>query len=235
MDMNDALREAIAPYYVDYLGFADLSGYQAELAASGGPMATGYECGISIGIALQNSIVDRLPDRSDPNVACEYRIHAYEVINQRLNIAASVAASFLAREGFRALPIPAADRADRENAAASVSHKMVAHIAGLGWIGKNCLLVTPERGPRVRWASVLTDAPFEKADDPLGQKCGACDACARICPSRSIRGVNYAPGEAREARFDYRGCEDYFEGLKETQAYPVCGMCLYVCPYGMKS
>ncbi len=34
-------------------------------------------------------------------------------------------------------------------------------MAGLGRIGKSCLLITPEAGPRVHWATVLTDAPMQ--------------------------------------------------------------------------
>jgi epoxyqueuosine reductase len=233
--LDDAFREAMASHLPDYLGFADLSAYQDELATRGGAMVRGFRCGVSIGIALQDAIVDLLPGRSDPNVSCAYRIHAYEAVNQRLNAAASYAASFLAREGYRALPLPAADRTDAKEAAATVSHKMIARIAGLGWIGKSCLLITPDRGPRVRWASILTDAPFESRNDPREQRCGACVACARACPVGAIRGVAFVQGEPREKRLDFRACEDYFDEMKATREYAVCGMCLYACPYGRKA
>ena len=132
MNLNNAIRNVLKPYQNDYLGFADLTNYQEEIFKSGGQIVQGYNCGISIGIILQNSIVDYLPKRFDNNVACEYRIHAYEVINQRLNIMASVISTFLNKKGYNALPIAAADRTDEEKATASISHKMIAHIAGLG-------------------------------------------------------------------------------------------------------
>ncbi|MBN1646903.1 MAG: epoxyqueuosine reductase, partial [Spirochaetales bacterium] len=115
-----------------------------------------------------------------------------------------------------------------------VSHKMIAHIAGLGWIGRNCLLVTPDRGPRVRFISLLTNAPIKAVDNPTEQRCGDCTACVDICPVRAIKGPNYKAGEAREVRLDFLKCQNYFESLKKKYKWEVCGLCLYVCPYGRK-
>jgi epoxyqueuosine reductase len=235
MYLNNAISKILKPYQNDYLGFADLSNYQDEIFKSGGPIVQGYKCGISIGIILQNSIVDYLTNRFENNVACEYRIHAYEVINQRLNIMASVISTFLNRKGYKALPIAAADRTDDDKATASISHKMIAHIAGLGWIGKNCLLITNDHGPRVRFISILTNAPLKKNDKPIEQRCNDCNECEKVCPTKSIKGRNYIQGETREERFDFLKCQNYFDKLKETQKYQVCGMCLYACPYGKRN
>ncbi len=61
--------------------------------------------------------------------------------------------------------------------------------AGLGEIARNGLLVTPEYGPRVRLAKVLTDLPLA-VDRPIefGVEafCRMCKKCAKKCPSRSI-------------------------------------------------
>ena len=58
------------------------------------------------------------------------------------------------------MPLPAAERIDNERVCATMPHKAVAYLSGFGWIGKNCLLITPDNGPRVRWTTVLTDAPL---------------------------------------------------------------------------
>jgi epoxyqueuosine reductase QueG len=191
-----------------------LSAYQKELVKFGGNIVKGYQSGISIGLVIPNSIVDFLPERSNTNVSCEYRTQGYEVLNSRLDLIASVVSSYLNQKGHRTLPITVADRTDEENAIPTVSHKMIAHIAGLGWIGKNCLLVTPKHGPRLRLTSILTNAPLETVDDPTDQLCGECMECLEICPVKAIKGKNYQIGESREER------------------YAVCGMCLYVCPVG---
>jgi epoxyqueuosine reductase QueG len=111
---------------------------------------------------------------------------------------------------------------------------MIAHIAGLGWIGKSCLLVTPDHGPRVRFISLLTNAPLNAVDQPVEQRCNACRACEKICPAGAIKGVNFRMGEGREERLDFRRCENYFSHMKEQGSRDVCGMCLYVCPHGRK-
>jgi epoxyqueuosine reductase len=181
-DLNTQILKTLEPFYVDYTGFADLTNYQEELFSFGGNIVKGYKSGISIGIDIPDSIVDHLQERDDINIACEYRLHGYEILNARLNMISSVLSSFLNKKGYRTLPITAADRTDQGNATPVVSHKMIAHIAGLGWIGKNCLLITPEHGPRLRLVSLLTEAPLETVDNPLEQRCGECTECVKICP-----------------------------------------------------
>ena len=112
------------------------------------------------------------------------------------------------------------------------SNKLAAHMAGLGWIGKSCLLVTPEAGPRVRWATVLTDAPLEATGRPMDDRCGDCEACVEICPAGAFTGRPFREEEPREARFIAHRCKAYFRRMEETRDPAVCGLCLYVCPHG---
>jgi epoxyqueuosine reductase len=183
-------------------------------------------------LVIPDSIADFLPGRDDNNIACEYKTHGYTVLNRRLDYIASVLASLLNSKGYRTLPIPAAQRSDIDNAIPPVSHKMIAHIAGLGWIGKNCLLITEKHGPRVRFSSLLTNAPLKTKNSPMEQKCGTCMKCVKACPAEAIKGRNYIAGESREKRLDFKKCWEYFDMLKKTKDFDVCGMCLYVCPYG---
>jgi epoxyqueuosine reductase len=231
-NLNSMIKTFLNSYHVDYIGFADLHSYQKELVEMGGCIVEGYPNGISIGLDIPDSIVDHLLQRDDTNVACQYRTHGYDILNERLNLTASFLSSYLHRKGYRALPIPAANRTNDEKGLPTVSHKMIAHIAGLGWIGKNCLLINPGHGPRIRWTSVLTDAPLESVDNPVDQRCGDCMECVKICPTHSIKGRNFVMGEPRDVRFEFNNCNDYFEKLKATWKYPVCGMCLYICPHG---
>jgi epoxyqueuosine reductase QueG len=231
--LNRSIERIARCQEISVVGFADLSTYDNDLAAFGGEIVRGYPYGISIGIALPKDIVDGLSDRNNPNNASLYHLHAYEIINSRLDFTTSLISSFLYRKGYRALPIPAAERTDMENAIPTVSHKMIAHIAGLGWIGKNCLLITPGYGPRIRLGSILTNAPSLATNNPVEQRCNTCRACVEICPVKAIKGRNYQFGEAREERFDFRKCQSYFEEMeKDTSKKAVCGMCLYICPSG---
>jgi epoxyqueuosine reductase len=234
MDITQEITKIANSCFFDLIGFADLRSYRKEIVAHGGPIVEGFDHGISLAVRIPDSIVDFLPSRSDPNVACVYRKHGYEVINSRLDYAASLISSFLNQQGYRTLPIPAAERTNQAEAIPTVSHKMIAHIAGLGWIGKNCLLITPEYGPRIRLISLLTKAPVAGIDRMAEQECRSCTACVDACPAGAIKGRAYVAHEEREARLDFRKCQGYFEELRETMVHPVCGMCLYACPRGRK-
>jgi epoxyqueuosine reductase len=234
MYLNREIEGFLEDETVDYIGYAGLENYEDQLAQFGGNIVKGYKHGISIGLVLPDSIVDHLADRSDPNIACEYKFHSYDVLNERLNLIASKLASFLNRKGHRTLPIVAAEQTNEEEATPTVSHKMIAHIAGMGWIGKNCLLITPEHGPRVRFVSLLTNAPLKSNDNPMEQRCNDCRECMKICPVHAIKGNNYQADKGREDRLDFKKCRDYFIELRGKSKWAVCGMCLYICPHGRR-
>ena len=231
--MNISIQERAEALGVDHFGVADLSLAHAAILAQGGAEIASYPRAISVGIVLLNTIVDQLPQRAERAVCVEYRSHAYDIINDRLDFVTSRLGSALQRAGYRALPVPASKRVDDARICASFSHKMAAHLAGLGWIGKSCLFITPKNGARVRWATVLTDAPLEPTGRPSEEKCGECTECVTICPVQAFTGRPFHPSEPREARYDAAKCDRYFDSLKKVDAESaVCGLCLYICPVG---
>jgi len=232
MDTYDRIASLVTSSSCDFLGVADLAIAREAVRDQGGDAVAGFPKAISIGIILPHTIVDQLPNRSNRAVAVNYRSHAYSIINQRLDVVASQVASVLQQAGHRALPIPAAERCDDERICAVFSHKLAAHLAGLGWIGKSCLLVTPQAGPRVRWTSVLTDAPLAATGGPTEEKCGDCAECVDICPVHAFTGRPFRAEEPRSARYDAGSCAKYFEDLEREGGVRVCGLCLYVCPHG---
>lgn len=233
-NLNQQLRNITSSNGVDYLGIADLSHAHTAILEQGGSFIASFPFSISIGIPLLNSIVDLLPQRDERAIKISYRHHAYDIVNFRLDLAASIISSHLQKSGFNALPIPASKHADIERICASFSHKLGAHLAGLGWIGKSCLFITPEHGPRVRWATILTDAPLEPAGLIQQEQCGDCRECIDICPIRAFTGKPFRADEPREARYDAKKCEKYFGSMEQKNEIAVCGMCLFVCPYGRK-
>lgn len=233
MYLNEELNGLARNHMVTYFGVADLSGVEHSAIDQAGTGIGYYPYCITMGIALPNEIVDRLPYRDRYNDALSYKLFAYDVINQRLDLAASVLSSCIMEKGYRVLPIPASGTIDHENIYGSFSHKLGARLCGFGWIGKNCLLITPGNGPRVRWVSILTDAPLHPTGkDIMEEQCGDCTACADICPVSAIKGRGFDANESREMRFDAHKCEEYFDSLTSAGKLYVCGMCLYACPHG---
>jgi epoxyqueuosine reductase len=233
VSLNTQTGSSAEHWGADFFGVADLAPARSLILAQGGPGIARYQRAVSLGIALPHSVVDRLPRRTERAVAVDYRAHAYDVINQRLDLVASRVSGFLQSQGHDALPIPAAQRVDDERLCAEFSHKLAAHLAGLGWIGKNCLLITPGAGPRVRWTTVLTDAPLAETGQAMDERCGDCEQCVEICPVNAFAGRAFRTGEPREVRFDARKCDGYFAEMRQQDPeVAVCGMCLYVCPYG---
>ena len=234
MLLDERIDEFARKLGADFFGVADLTPAQDFIQNQGGTELTEFPRAISIGIRLMDSIVDQLPHGYGRAVAENYRHHAYQIINLRLDVITSRLSSLLQNDGYKALPIPASVRYDDERICAVFSHKLAANLAGLGWIGKSCLLITPEAGPRVRWATVMTDAPFKVTETPLNDGCGKCNDCVDICPVSAFTGQVFRPDEPREARYDARKCEKYLEDMEKSSEGGVCGLCVYVCPHGLK-
>jgi epoxyqueuosine reductase len=106
----------------------------------------------------------------------------------------------------------------------------LAQMAGLGWMGLNGIIITPEHGPRVRLAAVFTsikNLPFNEGNDHewVAAYCENCRICIKKCPPGALYG---APIDHRDGRFTYveNGlCFPYFN------EYHGCSVCVAVCPF----
>jgi epoxyqueuosine reductase len=71
--------------------------------------------------------------------------------------------------------------------------KDAATLAGLGMIGKNNLLITPEFGPRVRFKALFLDVDLEPTSPIDFTPCEGYDMpCRRVCPQEAFRNVSYS-------------------------------------------
>ena len=100
-------------------------------------------------------------------------------------------------------------------------------LAGIGWIGRSALLVTPDKGAQLRLITVLTDYPFKVADKCHDFACGECRKCIDICPVKAI-GEN-----PREIRREV--CYKYLQSLigRGIVEELICGLCIKVCNGGL--
>jgi epoxyqueuosine reductase len=233
MPLDTQLSDLAHALGADFYGVADLVPAREAILAQGGPVVARYPRSITLGIALMDAIVDQLPARDDKAAAQLYRHHGYDVVNRRLDDIVSRLSTVLRQAGHDVLPIPASQIIDTERLIGLFSHKLGGHLAGLGWIGKNCLLVTLEVGPRVRWATILTDAPLAPTGEPMEERCGDCRACVDICPVQAFTGVPFRESDPRSARYDVHKCRAFQARRSEQMGVSVsCGLCLYACPYG---
>jgi epoxyqueuosine reductase QueG len=66
----------------------------------------------------------------------------------------------------------------------------------------------------------------------MEEKCGKCSECVETCPPGAFTGRAFIEGEPREARYDARKCERYFQSMNAAKGRAACGLCLYACPFG---
>ena len=151
-----------------------------------------------------------------------------------LDVAAKKVGAYIRGQGHGAKVILADKRVGRDSPIywrGEISHKAVAKTAGLGWIGRSTLLVTPDLGPRVCLATVLTDMPVP-VGRPLRNRCGACEACVRACPEGALRCARFSEHPARiEDSIDVGTCDLRVE---KTHAQGIlCFKCMLACPKGV--
>jgi epoxyqueuosine reductase len=113
------------------------------------------------------------------------------------------------------------------------SSKTAATRAGLGWIGKTALLVTPAWGTAVRLGTVFTDAALAPGKPVERSRCGRCHACVDACPARAGRDVEWRPGMPLDLLFDAAACDQYQQRYPEFDT--ICGICTWACPMTRRS
>ncbi len=119
--------------------------------------------------------------------------------------------------------------------AGPVPERELAQLAGLGWIGKNMMLIHPEIGSFTFIGVVLTDAGLEPDLPFEADRCGTCRRCLDACPTQAFAGPR---------DLDARACISYLTiehrgGFTATQATQVddwlfgCDVCQDVCPWNV--
>ena len=132
---------------------------------------------------------------------------------------------WLEENGKKAIPVPASQIIDWEKKLGHLSHRQVGVELGLGFYGRNNLLVTPEYGARVRLVTVLTDLELDIPGSAKGKNlsCGSCTACVDVCPAGAI---HTGPED-----FDRSAC---FAKVREFEkmrgiGVGICGICVKAC------
>lgn len=115
---------------------------------------------------------------------------------------------------------------------APVMERQWAEKSGLGWIGKNTLLLNRKAGSYFFIAELILDLELE-FDGPTTDHCGTCTACIDACPTEAI----YAPFKMDASRcisyltIEYRDeIPSEFKDKMDNWAFG-CDICQQVCPW----
>lgn len=223
MDFS-SLKQRMIDDGIAEIGCSDLTGLLPDQFAS-------LPYGITLVFRLSDAVVDEVDDA--PTIS--YFQH-YRAVNAFLDSWTLRLTALIERDGYRAFPIAASQSLPgKDNYRALFSHKTAAVRAGLGWIGKSALFVSPKFGPRVRLATVLTNMPLPVTPVPVYKGCGGCHICADLCPAGAITGQEYVPGAARETIFDPELCSRHMKkAYQHIGRGAVCGICMSHCPFGQR-
>lgn len=228
MSLRREIKEKAALWGADLCGIADLSSWGTEITREFTVPGEAFPRAVSIAVFLPSDILEEI--LSAPTAAYA---NAYETANRRLDKIIMRLNSLLEAKKYHTYPIPASHIVGPRQDRGIFSHRIAARKAGLGWIGKSCNLIHPHAGPRLRLATLLTDAPLE-CDAPVRDRCGSCTKCMDICPTGAILGHSFVFGEPRETRLDFDKCNDCLIENNKKLGQLVCGLCVAVCPWGRK-
>jgi len=188
-----------------------------------------YDTGISVAVPLPKNIIRDLQDSPTK----EY-YNMYVTLNHRLNEIVMSGEQFLKDRGFEAYA-QTTDRVEiNSDRCTALPHKTVATRAGLGWVGKNGLLVTETFGSAVRISSLLTNAPLECGRPVDSSLCGRCSRCVDQCPAQALHGSLWEAGMPRESIVDVEKCYNKQREIMYQATgieKDLCGRCFAVCRY----
>ncbi len=172
---------------------------------------------VSIAYRLSGKVLEQIQDHPT-----KLYYHHYRMVNMFLDQLALKISNILQTEGYKALPIPVSQIIDWKKQKSHLSHKKIAYMAGLGWIGRNNLLVTPEYGAQVRLVTILTDLelPQKKL---LEFGCGDCFDCIPDCPAGAIK--------ENPRDFGHIACYNKLDEFRKKNfvGQHICGICVKSC------
>ena len=207
-----------------HCGFADISPIYSKWPDSFDEcshLPAALTTGISIGVLEDVDMLMNLPHTDN-----DYRTKHYaEKIDLALKICGNIAA-LVNESGFTAhlLSHPPIKKA-------TGLYKGIAVLAGLGWVGKNRLFVSPANGCHVALGAVLTDAPLPVFNGrQMENRCGNCTRCMDICPVHAYQTEFF--GEANGLDGFRTDLCSVVRGVINPTGWGVCGLCVKACPIG---
>ncbi len=197
MDLNETWERRIKEKGADFVCFVEASALPPEAVE-------GYTCAVLFGKALSKEYIIAMRNGDEPK--------SKEVFNteRKMDTLSVKIAQELEAEGFKSVG---------KLKTGLLPHKTVALRAGLGFIGKNNLLITETYGCALMLGKVLTHAPFMATSKPIKvPQCGDCSICVEVCPTQTLHGKAWSLTTSREEIMTRKNCI-------------LCLKCMVHCPY----
>jgi reductive dehalogenase len=221
--MSAQIKETARIYGARLVGICELDHrwvYARDVRGNPIEVSPAYKYAIVMAIAMDAASILRSPS---------FRAaRATGVGYSRMAFAIACLAEFIRTLGYRAIPMG-------NDTALSIP---LAIDAGLGELGRNGLLITPEYGPCVRLCKVFTDLPLEP-DRPVefgvARFCRACDRCSGGCSPGAIQ-TDREPSFRIACRSNNQGILRWAVDFEKCYAFWLengasCANCIAMCPF----
>ena len=223
MRLNDEIVALLKEEGCSIVGFADLRCLPEEARLSFGK-------GILIALPFTREAMlenmNGLPRRY---------LAEHDPMTRQLQYLKKITVNFLKARGYEATGDTPASVIDYDALRSPLPQKTVATLAGIGWIGKNAMLVTEEAGSAVRMTVALTNAPLACGTPVTKSRCApGCTACAEICPGKAPLGGLWEAGVDRDSFFDAHVCQAAARARAKALlgcGEAMCGLCVSNCPF----
>lgn len=111
----------------------------------------------------------------------------------------------------------------------ALPERYIASLCGVGFIGKNNMLITEKYGSFVFLGEIITDLKLEE-DEKVSQKCGECKLCLEACPTKSIKKEGSNPNICLSYISQKKDMDEKWFSLLNGRIFG-CDSCQDVCPY----
>lgn len=122
---------------------------------------------------------------------------------------------------------------------AYLSNKYIGVRSGIGWIGRNDLLITKKYGSHIfTLGAVFYAEDFPVSEPEVLDGCEGCSRCVEACPYRNIKGPRWSEVRSRDELVDYEKCSDIRFKISEKRNLDhkwTCAKCLLACPVGIEN
>jgi len=201
MKLNGIWKQYLKDNGADFVYFIDASTFPKDVV-------NGYACIVLFGKVLSKEYIKTLKAAQKPK--------QQEFFNTewKMDALADKLVNRLETEGYKSIS---------KFKFARLPHKTVALRAGLGFIGKNNMLINDKYGCAFVLGKVLTTTPFitAKSVSPKKPECGDCKVCVDVCPPKALHGKTWSITTTRDEIMVRKLC-------------CCCLKCMVWCPYTEK-